>query len=84
MIPPAFCFAYITHVGWKIFHADEKRQHAKRIELAKNLLRETKETTRDIALQVGLPNYNYFLRLFKTITGQTSSAYRTAAQMSKE
>ena len=58
--------------------------NAKRIELAKDLLRETNETTKDIAIQVGLPNYNYFLRLFKTITGQTPSAYRTAAQMSKD
>ena len=58
--------------------------NAKRIELAKDLLRETNETTKDIAIQVGLPNYNYFLRLFKTITGQTPSAYRTAAQMAKD
>ena len=58
--------------------------NAKRIELAKDLLRETNETTKDIAIQVGLPNYNYFLRLLKTIVGQTLSAYRTAAQMAKD
>ena len=58
--------------------------NAKRIELAKDLLRESNETTKYIAIQVGLPNYNYFLRLFKTIVGQTPSAYRTAAQMAKD
>ena len=43
--------------------------NAKRIKLVKDLLRETNETTNDIAIQMELPNYNYFLRLFKTIAG---------------
>ena len=48
----------------------------KRIERAKDLLLTTSASTREIAEQVGLPNYNYFLRLFKSTVGVSPTVFR--------
>lgn len=47
-----------------------------RIEKAKKLLRETDKTSYSIAESVGIPNYTYFCRLFKKITGLPPNIYR--------
>ena len=50
--------------------------NTKRIECAKELLLTTTQSTRDIASAAGIPNYNYFLRLFKATTGDSPTAFR--------
>lgn len=52
--------------------------NTKRINLSKELLITTTRPVQEISLQVGISNYNYFLRLFKSTTGVTPTAYRTA------
>lgn len=47
-----------------------------RIEEAKRLLRETDLTVREISDRVGFTDYNYFCRIFKKLTGQSSRVYR--------
>lgn len=54
--------------------------NTKRIDTAKELLLSTENSARDISGQVGLPNYNYFLRLFKDTVGVTPTDYRAAAR----
>lgn len=54
--------------------------NTKRIEYAKELLLTTKQTTRDIAEAAGIPNYNYFLRLFKAMTGESPTSFRQKAK----
>ena len=48
-----------------------------RIKQAQNLLRETDLPIYQIAASVGLPNYTYFYRLFKKITGLSPIIYRS-------
>lgn len=50
----------------------------KRIATAKTLLRTTKTTIREIAERVGIPDYNYFTKVFKKHTGKTPSQYRNS------
>ncbi|HHT08679.1 MAG TPA: helix-turn-helix domain-containing protein [Clostridiales bacterium] len=50
----------------------------KRIATAKTLLRTTKATIREIAERVGIPDYNYFTKVFKKHTGKTPSQYRNS------
>ncbi|SDS18930.1 two-component system, response regulator YesN [Paenibacillaceae bacterium GAS479] len=47
-----------------------------RIKHACRLLRETDATVSEVAVSSGMPNENYFSRLFKRETGFTPSAYR--------
>jgi len=49
-----------------------------RLEQAKRLLRTTQESTEAICARVGIPNVNYFFRLFKKMEGRTVKAYRQA------
>lgn len=49
-----------------------------RIERAKELLVETSTSTKEIAAAVGYYNHRYFYSVFKTKTGFTATAYRTA------
>ena len=56
----------------------------KRIERAKDLLLTTSASTREIAEQVGLPNYNYFLRLFKSTVGVSPTVFRQNAKKAGE
>lgn len=48
-----------------------------RIEQAKLLLVTTRSSTESIAEQVGIPNVNYFFRLFKKMEGCTVKEYRS-------
>lgn len=56
----------------------------KRIERAKDLLLTTSASTREIAEQVGLPNYNYFLRLFKSTVGVSPTVFRQNTKKARE
>ncbi len=47
-----------------------------RMEQAKRLLRTTQDSTESICVRVGIPNVNYFFRLFKKMEGRTVKAYR--------
>jgi len=47
-----------------------------RIEQAKRLLSETSLKIQEIAEQTGIPDYKYFTKLFRRITGYTPSSYR--------
>ncbi len=47
-----------------------------RIKQAQKLLRETDKTSYSIAESVGIPNYTYFCKLFKKITGLSPTMYR--------
>ena len=50
---------------------------SKRIEHAKNLLERTDEPIYIISVEVGIPDYNYFTKVFKKATGITPRDYRT-------
>ncbi len=47
-----------------------------RINLAQQLLRETKKSVVDVALDVGYTNPSHFVQLFRRETGLTPSEYR--------
>ena len=48
----------------------------KRINAAKNYLRDTDMLISEIAAQVGISDYNYFTKVFKSAEGMTPSQYR--------
>lgn len=48
----------------------------KRIEKAKELLLSTDKSVTEIALEVGYSDYNYFIRVFKRLVGDTPLQYR--------
>ncbi len=48
----------------------------RRINAAKQLLARPDATVRDVAEQVGIPDYNYFTKVFKRAAGMTPSQYR--------
>lgn len=48
----------------------------RRIEHAKRLLRETSDFIADIAYTVGFNDYNYFSRVFRSISGMSAREYR--------
>lgn len=50
----------------------------RRIAVAMRLLEKPDAAIRDVAEAVGIPDYNYFARVFKRIAGMTPSAYRRA------
>ena len=47
-----------------------------RIRNAKELLLSTNEQVGEIARKVGIPDYNYFTKIFRKMTGQTPTQYR--------
>lgn len=47
-----------------------------RIEKAKELLRNSRLSTEEISLRVGYINPNYFVKVFKKVTGQTITAFK--------
>jgi len=51
-----------------------------RMEQAKMLLAETKDSVETIARQVGIPNVKYFARLFRQINGASPREYRVRVQ----
>ena len=48
----------------------------RRVDSAKVLLAKTDESISAIAEEVGIPDYNYFTKVFRTVTGMTPSAFR--------
>ncbi len=50
--------------------------NAYRIQKAKELLVKTDFPINEIAVRVGIPDYNYFSRVFKTVTGRTPTQFR--------
>lgn len=50
-----------------------------RIEFSKRLLADTGQPIKSIATQSGIPDIQYFTRMFKRITGMSPKAYRTQA-----
>ena len=53
--------------------------NSKRIEYAKELLRTTDIPVKKVAVMVGIPNDNYFSKIFKKYTGSSPVAYRENA-----
>jgi YesN/AraC family two-component response regulator len=51
-----------------------------RIEKAKALLLQSNDTVPNIAEQIGIMDYNYFIRLFRKQSGLTPGAYRQNKQ----
>jgi LacI family transcriptional regulator len=54
-----------------------------RIEAARRLLSETKESAKEIAFRCGFSSPNYFNKIFKEHTGQKPLAYRQSAQVAE-
>ena len=48
----------------------------RRVDSAKRLLAKTDDSISAIAEAVGIPDYNYFTKVFRTVTGMTPSAFR--------
>lgn len=49
---------------------------SKRVTSAMRMLENPKITIREVASRVGVPDYNYFTKVFKKVTGLTPSAWR--------
>nr|WP_274602493.1 helix-turn-helix transcriptional regulator [Blautia obeum] len=47
-----------------------------RVKVACDLLRNTEDRVSDIATEVGIPDYNYFTKVFKKAMGVTPREYR--------
>jgi len=56
----------------------------KRIDTAKELLRDTNIPIKEIVFQVGFEDYNYFNRTFKSLEGIPPAQYRKSNQTEKE
>lgn len=50
----------------------------RRVDAARKLLRKQDATVREVAELVGIPDYNYFTKVFRKATGQTPSLFRAA------
>ncbi|NLX82296.1 MAG: helix-turn-helix domain-containing protein [Clostridiales bacterium] len=57
---------------------------ARRIAAAQSLLKDSASPIRDIASRVGIPDYNYFTKVFKKEVGQTPSAWRKQQQQQQK
>lgn len=55
-----------------------------RIQMAKSLLADMKINIKDISMQVGIRDSNYFARIFKRYVGSTPSEYRNAMLSEEE
>jgi two-component system response regulator YesN len=55
-----------------------------RIQKASELLRNTDLSTEEIGARVGYPNANYFVKVFKKVTGRTITEFKNAGESSKE
>lgn len=52
----------------------------KRIQRAKQILRETGKSVREVASDIGMADYNYFIQFFKKKTGYSPLQYRIAVK----
>lgn len=66
------CSCAKEHFGMSIGSLIKRR----RIEKAKELLMQTDDSIASIAENVGIPDYNYFSKVFKAETGLTPTGYR--------
>jgi two-component system response regulator YesN len=55
-----------------------------RIQKASELLRNTDLSTEEIGARAGYPNANYFVKVFKKVTGRTITEFRNAEKSSEE
>lgn len=72
MSMPYFCQYFKKHMGVNYV----SYLNGLRIQKAKELLRNPAFTTEQVAEAIGISNPNYFVRLFKKLTGSTVGAYR--------
>ena len=56
----------------------------RRIDAAKLLLLQSSSTVSAVAEAVGISDYNYFSKIFRSVTGTTPSAFRKSAKTSRE
>ena len=56
----------------------------RRIDAAKLLLLQSSATVSAVAEAVGISDYNYFSKIFRSVTGTTPSAFRKSAKNSRE
>lgn len=69
--------SYLSHLFKREIHESfSDYLQKKRIDRAKMLLAETRESVASIASQCGYEEYSYFCRVFKKGTGQTPNEYR--------
>lgn len=77
--------SYLQHLYKAIFGTTVSADvTASRIEHAKYLLYSTDDTVASISVQCGYKNDVHFMRLFKSATGMTPSAYRKEKRISKK
>ena len=55
--------------------------HAERVEKAKTILKETNMAIKEISLNTGFKNQNYFNKIFKRLTGFTPKLYRECKKL---
>jgi two-component system response regulator YesN len=55
-----------------------------RIQKASELLRNTDLSTEEISVRAGYPNANYFVKVFKKVTGRTITEFKNAGKSSEE
>lgn len=72
MSVPSLCKKFKEKTGMTMV----QYMNEKRIERAKFLLKNQKNTLEQVAEQTGFSNANYLVRVFKKVTGQTVSEYR--------
>ena len=72
MSVPSLCKKFKEKTGMTVV----QYMNEKRIEKAKLLLKNQKNTLEQVAEQTGFSNANYLVRVFKKVTGQTVSEYR--------
>ena len=82
----ALRFSYHPSYVSRVFKAQTgmsftKYLSTKRIEVAKQILRLSPDTRlADLAVQAGIPDLNYFCKIFKRLTGKTPHQYRNELQ----
>lgn len=77
MSMPYFCQYFKKHMGVNFV----SYLNGLRIQKAKELLRDPALSTEQVAEAIGISNPNYFVRLFKKLTGNTVGAYRKSLKM---
>ncbi|MCQ6558426.1 response regulator transcription factor [Paenibacillus mendelii] len=73
-LTPAYFSHYFKKIAKESFVQYRMR---KRIELARTLLEMPQYKVVDVGLEVGFPNYTYFHKVFKRMTGYSPTEYRT-------
>lgn len=77
MSMPYFCQYFKKHMGVNFV----SYLNGFRIQKARELLRNPAFSTEQVAAAIGISNPNYFVRLFKKLTGQTVGTYRKSLKL---